>query len=157
MDMKVVFVTIALGAAVVAAPALAQAPGAGAGWAQRDQTRAEVKQRADMLFQMLDANHDGTVTRAEAEQALTQFQASQGGDGGGQGAGRGRMMQRMIEQTFATTPSVTLQQFEAFALARFDAQDLNHDGVVTAAERQQLRDQRAQARSATPAPAQPQQ
>ena len=65
--MKVVFVTIALGAAVVAAPALAQAPGAG--WAQRDQTRAEVKQRADMLFQMLDANHDGTVTRAEAEQA----------------------------------------------------------------------------------------
>ena len=118
--MKVVFVTIALGAAVVAAPAVAQAPGGGAGWAQRDQTRAEVQQRADMLFQMLDANHDGTVTRAEAEQALTQFQASQGGDGGGQGAGRGRMMQRMIEQTFATAPSVTLQQFarERTGLAR---------------------------------------
>ena len=34
---------------------------------QRDQTRAEAQQRADMLFQMLDANKDGTVTKAEAD------------------------------------------------------------------------------------------
>jgi hypothetical protein len=32
-----------------------------------------------------------------------------------------------------------LQQFEAQQLARFDAMDLNHDGTVTAAERQQAR------------------
>ena len=156
--MKTLFVTVALGAAVIAAPALAQAqaPRGGGGYAQRDQTRAEAQQRADRLFQILDANKDGTVTRAEADQALAQFQAAQGGEGGGQGVGRGRMMQRMIEQAFATSPSITQQQFEAYALARFDAQDLNHDGTVTAAERQQFREQRAQARGAIPAPSQPQ-
>ncbi len=44
----------------------------------------------------------------------------------------------MIDEAFAGAPSLTLQQFEAQALARFDAADLNHDGVVTAAERQQV-------------------
>ena len=133
-------VTIALGAATIGAPALAQAPGGG--WMQRDQSRAEAQQRADMMFQMMDTNKDGTVTRAEAEQAMAQFQASRGGDNGGRGGGR---MQRMMDQAFATSQSLTQAQFEAQALARFDAMDLNHDGTVTAAERQQLREQRAQA------------
>ena len=48
----------------------------------------------------------------------------------------------MIEDAFATTQAITLQQFEAQALARFDAQDLNHDGIVSAAEKQQARTQR---------------
>ena len=144
--MKKLLVTIALGASVISASALAQAPEGGA-YTQRDQTRQEAQQRADMLFPMLDANHDGTVTRAEAEQALAQFAASRGG---GDSGGRGGRMQRMIDQTFATSQSLTLQQFEAQALAHFDAQDLNHDGVVTAAERQQLREQRAQAQPIQP-------
>jgi hypothetical protein len=156
-SMNKLIVTIAFGAAVVAAPALAQAPGGG-GWMQRDQTRAEAQQRADMMFQMMDTNRDGTVTKAEAEQALAQFQASRGGDSG-RGSGR---MQRMIDEAFGTSQSLTQQQLEAQALARFDAMDLNHDGTVTAAERQQLREQRAQAQppaaqQAAPAPqAQPQ-
>lgn len=112
------------------APAPAPSPGRG-GW-MRDQTRAEAQQRADRIFQMLDANHDGTVTRAEAEQAASQFAARRGG------AGNGRM-ERLIDREFGTAQSLTLQQFEAQALASFDALDLNHDGVVTAAERQQAR------------------
>ena len=139
--MRKLIVTIALGAAVIAAPALAQMPG---GMMQHDQTRAEAQQRADMLFQMMDTNKDGTVTKAEADQALAQFQAARGGDNGGRGGGR---MQRMIDEAFATAPSVTQKQFEARALARFDAADLNHDGVVTAAEREQAR-----ARQPAPAP-----
>jgi len=134
--MKKAIFAIGLGAAVVSAPLLAQAPGGRGGWMQRDQTRAEAQQRADMMFQMLDANKDGVVTKTEAEQALAQFQA--GGGDSGRGGGR---MQRMIEQGFANSPSLTLQQFEAQALARFDAQDLNHDGTLTAAERQQARAQ----------------
>jgi len=130
--MKRLLATIALGATVISTPALAQGHGGG-----RDQTRAEAQQRADMMFQMLDANKDGIVTKAEAEQALAQFQASRGGDSGG-----GRM-QRLIDQGFATSPSMSLQQFEAQALARFDAQDLDHNGTVTSAERQQMRAQRA--------------
>ncbi len=46
---------------------------------QRDQTRAEAQQRADMMFQMMDTNKDGTVTKAEADQALAQFQSMRGG------------------------------------------------------------------------------
>jgi hypothetical protein len=139
--MKTLLVTIALGAGFVSAPLLAQ--GIGGGFMQRDQTRAEAQQRAGMLFQMIDSNHDGVVTRAEAQQAIAQFQAQRGGsDSGARGAGR---MQRMMDHAFATSQSLTLQQFEAQALARFDAQDLNRDGVVTALERQQVRQERAQA------------
>lgn len=148
--MKKLFVMVALGATVLPAAALAQ--NGGNGMMQKDQTRAEAQQRSDMMFQMLDANHDGVVTRAEAQQAAAQFQTQRDGDNG-RGAGR---IQRMLDQAFATGDSLTLQQFEAQALARFDAQDLNHDGVVTAVERQQLREQRAQAQPQAAPPAQPQ-
>ena len=153
--MKKLMTAIALGATIVAAPVLAQ--GVGGGFMQRDQTRQEAKQRADMLFQMLDLNHDGVVTRQEAEQAASQF-ASRGSDNGARSAGR---MQRIIEGVFGTSQSITLQQFEAQSLARFDAQDLNHDGVVTALERQQAREARQAQGSAAvqpqaPAPAAPQ-
>jgi hypothetical protein len=140
--MKKLMVTIAFGAAFIAAPALAQ----GFGGMQGDQTRAQAQQRADMLFQMLDANHDGIVTRAEAEAAAAQF-GSRGGGDSGRGGGR---MQRMIDQAFGASPSLTIQQFEAQALARFDAEDLNHDGVLTAAERQQAREMRQQAQGQVP-------
>ena len=138
---KLIFM-VALGVSAVATPVMAQAPrgGEGSQFMQPDQTRQEAQQRADMMFQMLDANKDGTVTRAEAEQALAQFQAARGGDNQARGGGR---MQRMMDQAFATSQALTLQQFEAQALARFDAADINHDGTVTAAERQQARSQQA--------------
>jgi len=132
--MKRAIFAIAVGAALVSTPVIAQGYGGG-----RDQTRAEAQQRADMMFQMMDANKDGTVTKAEAEQALAQFQAMRGGDDNGRRGGS--RMQRMLDEAFATSQSMTLQQFEAQALARFDAMDLNHDGTVTAAERQQARSQ----------------
>jgi hypothetical protein len=148
-----VSVSIALGAAMVSTVAAAQYQGGRGGWGQRDQTRAEARQRADMMFQMIDANHDGVVTKAEADQALAQFQSV----GGGRGSAR---MQMMMQQAFATSPSLTLQQFEAQSLARFDAADLNHDGVVSAAERQQARSQQVApappAVAPQPVPAKPQ-
>lgn len=147
--MMKMFVAIAIGAAAVSAPASAQ--GSNGGFMMRDQTRQEALQRADMLFQMLDANHDGTVTRAEAEAAAAQFAASRGGENGSRVGGR---MQRMIDEAFGTSQSLTRQQFEAQMLARFDALDLNHDGVVTAAERQQARQQRMQAQSPAQSPVQ---
>jgi len=136
--MKKIIFAIATGAAIIATPAaaLAQAPGGGTR-IQRDQTRQEAQQRADMIFQLLDANRDGVVTRAEAEQAAAQFRAARAGGEGG----RGGMMQRIIGQVFATSPSISLQQFEGMMLGRFDAQDANHDGVLSVAERQQARAQ----------------
>ncbi len=151
--MKKVIFAIAFGAAAISAPALAQQGGERGGF-MRDQTRAEAQQRADMMFKMLDANGDGVVTKAEAQQALAQFQASRGGDDNGRGAGR---MQRMVDDAFGAAQSLTLAQFEAQALARFDAMDLNHDGTVTAAEREQVRSQRqAMVQAPAPAPVKPQ-
>jgi 3-oxoacyl-ACP reductase-like protein len=145
MHMKKLILAIALVATAVSAPVLAQPEnsesGQRGGFMQRDFTRDQAKQMADMMFQQLDANHDGTLTRAEADQGAAQFSSPRGG---------GRI-QRMIAQAFGEAQSVTLQQFETKALARFDAQDLNHDGTVTAAERQQAREQRAQAQPAAPA------
>ena len=129
--MKKLLAMAALGA--LAVPAVAQQGGA-----QRDQTRAEAQQRADMMFQMLDSNRDGSVTKDEADQVFAKFQQSRGGD-----AGRGGRTRALIDQAFATTASLNQQQFEAQALARFDAADANRDGVVTAAERQQARDRQA--------------
>jgi hypothetical protein len=109
-------------------------------WLQADQTRQQAQQRADLMFQRLDANRDGTLTRDEAQKAAAQM--GQGGEGG-----RGnRFAARMMDRLFAQGDSVTLAQFQAQALARFDRQDLNHDGTVTADERQQARAARAQER-----------
>ena len=52
----------------------------------------------------------------------------------------------LMTRLFADAQSVTPAQFQAQALARFDRQDLNHDGTVTADERQQARAARAQER-----------
>jgi hypothetical protein len=119
--MKTLLVSIALGATTISTQAIAQERG---GFMQQDMTRAQAQQMADTMFQRFDTNHDGVVTRDEAQQAAAQF------------GGRG---QRMIDRVFGTAQSLTLQQFEAQSLARFDRDDLNHDGIVTAAEREQAR------------------
>jgi len=150
--MKVMMFAVALGATVLgsqaaaqavqpaspAAPATPAAPAAPAaeapthGRMQADRTRADAQQMADSMFQRFDANHDGLLTRDEAEQALAQAAAARGDSGDG-----GARAQRMLDRMLGGAVSVTLAQFEGQALSRFDREDLNHDGVVTSAERHQ--------------------
>jgi len=138
--MKTLLVTLALGAAMISTQALAQdGVGERGGHAMQDMTRAHAQQRADMMFQRFDLNHDGSVTRQEAEQARTEL-----------GFGSQRI-EKMIAQAFGDAQSLTLKQFEAQALTRFDRDDLNHDGVVTVAERQQVRAQLKAERVGQPA------
>jgi|SRR5690242_17007255 len=122
--MKTFLITVALGAVVVSSAAVAQDQGGGRRGYMQDMTRAQAQQVADGMFQRFDLNHDGVVTRQEADQAGAQY---------------GERAQRLIERVFGTAQSLTLQQFEAQQLARFDRDDLNHDGTVTVAERQQAR------------------
>jgi Ca2+-binding EF-hand superfamily protein len=131
--MKILLVGIALGAAVVSTQALAQE--AGGGMMQQDMTRAQAQQRADAMFQRIDLNHDGVVTRQEAEQAAAQF---------------GPRGEKLVNRLFGDAQSITLQQAETQALARFDRDDLNHDGTLTAAERQQARSALKAARAQNP-------
>ena len=79
---------------------------------------------ADAMFQRFDLNHDGTVTRQEVDQARSAM-----------GNGGGKRVDKMVERIFGDSQSITMQQFEAQAMAKFDREDVNHDGVVTAAER----------------------
>lgn len=120
--MRTFLLTIAMGASLASTAALAQDRGG----SMQDMTRAQAQQQADAMFQRFDVNHDGVVTRAEAEQVAAQM-------GGGDRA------ERMIDRVFGSAQSLTLQQLEAQQLARFDRDDANHDGVVTVAERQQAR------------------
>jgi hypothetical protein len=136
--MKGLLVTIALGATIISTQAFAQDQGGGP---MQDMTRAQAQAKADGMFRRLDLNHDGVVTREEAEQA-------------GQQLGGGKRVGKLIDRTFGAAQSLTLQQFEAQALARFDRDDLNHDGTVTAAERQQARAALKAERAAQPAPQQ---
>ena len=122
--MKTLLISVALGAALVSGPALAQEHHGHGGDGKKDMTRQQAQQKADEIFRRLDANHDGTVTRAEAEQGASQL------------GGRG---ERMIDRMFGGAQSVTRQQAEAQAMARFDSMDLNHDGTVSGAERKQAR------------------
>ena len=94
--MKRWLVTIALGAAMLSTQALAQ-DGAGerGGRVMQDMTRAQAQQRADMMFQRFDLNHDGTVTRQEAEQARAAL-----------GFG-GQRVEKMIAQAFGDAQSLT--------------------------------------------------
>jgi hypothetical protein len=125
--MNKLFFAVAIGAAVVSTQAGAQGAPAPQDGGTQQFTRQQAQQSADSMFQRLDANHDGSLTRDEAEQARAQM----GGRGG-----------HLIDRTFGTATSLTLPQFEAASMARFDATDANHDGVVTAAERDQARAQR---------------
>ena len=109
--MKITLSALLIASASLAVPAFAQAPAGANG--QRDQTRAEVQQRADMIFQMIDANHDGVVTREEAQQAAAQFAARAGENG--RGAGR---MQRVIDQAFGNGQSITLRDFALTSFLR---------------------------------------
>jgi len=141
--MKILAAAVALGATFLSAQAIAQAqttppapsaqapaPQGGGGWLQGPQTRDQAKQRADMMFQRVDLNHDGTFTRQEADQVLDQMSS-------GDDSGRANRMEGMFDRLFGTAKSITQAQFEAQMLARFDAADLNHDGTVTPEERQQ--------------------
>ncbi|MFL6725557.1 MAG: hypothetical protein ACJ8FS_03455 [Sphingomicrobium sp.] len=46
---------------------------------------------------------------------------------------------RFLERRFAGLQAVTRQQFEDAFLAHFDQMDVDHDGILTAAEREHAR------------------
>jgi hypothetical protein len=137
--MKKYVLAAALGAVIASAPAVAQDRGDEG----RQLTRQDAQAMADAMFQRFDLNHDGVVTRDEAQQALAQF--TQGASGK-----RSDKAEKMLDRFFGTSQSVSQQQFEAVSLARFDRDDLNHDGVVTPAERAQARAQLKADRAAKP-------
>jgi hypothetical protein len=144
--MTTLLVRVALGAAILATPlaSLAAQVPPSAGAAKPDLTRKQAQQRADALFQTFDMNHDGIVTRDEARQIGQHLLLERASTGKDTAPGIGGHTLKFLEHAFADAQSVTRQQLEQAMLAHFDAMDLNHDGVVTATEREQARAARVQ-------------
>ena len=125
--MKLLLALSALGTVIATSPPqAAQHP---------DITRVQARARADQLFDRFDLNHDGVVTRAEADffgKKLLLLHAATGRD---EAPGIGGHTLRFLERRFSSVPAVTKLKFEAAFLAHFDDMDANHDGILTAAER----------------------
>jgi TolA-binding protein len=106
-----------------------------------EQRRAERRQRIEERMAQMSPGDRALFEQRRAEWALG---GQRGGREGGQraagGGERGAAWARGGGD--GERGPVTLAQFRAQAEARFDRLDLNHDGVITAAEQAQLRAQR---------------
>jgi len=99
------------------------------------------KARADQRFARMDADKSGQISRAEFDAADEQRMGKRGGPDGARKMGRGGMHHGMARGgPQGPKADVTLAQFRATALARFDRQDANRDGTVTPAERKASRE-----------------
>jgi hypothetical protein len=112
------------------------------------------------MFDELDANHDGSISRQEFVAGQPRLQERrvlimrEGGDAGTSGApgGPGTKMRmhgmgiaglsgHLFEMADTNHDNrVSLAEAQAAALAHFDRADVNHDGKITPEERQQMRE-----------------
>jgi len=102
-------------------------------------TREQARERADELFDRFDLNHNGVVTRAEAQRVGVRLMLVRAKTGVDQTPGLGGHTLRFLKHRFAGAEAVAKLEFEAAFLAHFDEMDANHDGILTAAERLQAR------------------
>ena len=117
---------------LILTPALAQAP---QGSAPASQTKEEAEQRARMVFEQLDADHDGAVTRDEIA-AFTKMM--------GDNPRIVDRVTRMFAQADANQDGkVTAAEAKMRADSAFDAADTDHDNVLSPGERQAARSRSA--------------
>jgi Ca2+-binding EF-hand superfamily protein len=96
-----------------------------------DREAMHAKMAADM-FDSTDANHDGTISRDEWNAGAAKLAAMHG---------RGRPMMRhmamMADADADGDRAISRDEFQKRALEHFDRADANHDGTISAAEREQ--------------------
>lgn len=94
------------------------------------QRLAAVRARLDAEFTKLDTNKDGQLSRAEFMAAAPQSASTP----------NGAALLAQLDKN--KDGKVTPDEFRAPVLARFDAIDTNHDGTISATERQAAQAQR---------------
>ena len=109
---------------LIATPAFTQAPQGGM---PASQTKEEAEQRAQMVFDQLDANHDGAITQDEVA-AFTKMM-------GDNPRIVSRVTSMFTEADANHDGKLTAAEAKARADAAFDAADTNHDGVLSPEER----------------------
>ena len=125
---------------LIVTPALAQEAETPRASGMAAQTKEEAEQRAQMVFEQLDANHDGVVTQDEVD-AFTKLMGS-----------NPRMAAR-VTKLFADADAnhdgkVSAAEAKARADAAFDTADANHDGILSPEERQASRQRSSAAQTA---------
>lgn len=121
---------IALGlvAVVGAGAAFAQTaptPSAPTARVAKSQTRADVQAHVARMFERLDTNHDGAITRQEADAAQAQFMARAKDRMAQRGEKAGRAFERLDTNKDG---QLTRQEFEAGRLAREQRQAMRQPG-----------------------------
>lgn len=87
--------------------------------------RAAVRARMEAAFDKLDSNHDGNLTKAEFLAAAPQASGS---------SPDGAALLSQLDKN--KDSKVSIDEYRAPMLSRFDRLDINHDGVLSPAERQ---------------------
>ena len=100
-----------------------------------DREAMHAKMAAEM-FDRTDANHDGMISRDEWNAGAAKLAEMRGHDGPGM---HGRpMMRHMAMMADADGDrAISRDEFQKRALEHFDRVDANHDGTISAAEREQ--------------------
>ena len=98
-------------------------------------TRQTALERADTLFELLDTNHDGVLTRGEAERSTLRLRLLAASLHRDIAHGIGGHTARFYRERFAESRTVGRAEFEQAMLDHFDRMDRNHDGILTADER----------------------
>lgn len=97
-------------------------------------------QMATAMFDRIDADRNGSISREEWNAGAARMAEAHG-----QGEGPRHMLKmrrpamHMMQADVNGDRAITPQEFEARALARFDAADTNKDGTVSPGERQAAR------------------
>lgn len=118
---------------LIVGPAFAQEPSGGR--PRPAQSREEAEQRAQMVFEQLDADHDGLITQSEID-AFTKVM-------GDNARMIGRVTRLFAEADANHDGKLSAAEAKAHADAAFDAADTNHDGILSPEERQAAREKSA--------------
>lgn len=111
------------------APAPAQQAAPGDPWGDATVTREQALAKAELMFDQLDADHDGAISQAEEQAAAQQA-----------GPGLARALGGMMRRSDANGDGkLAKAEFLASQGERFDRQDANHDGKLSKAERDAAR------------------
>ena len=110
--------------------------------ARMEQRQGQRAERQGQMFDRLDANHDGQISREEFAQrrALRGERGPRGprGQHAGMGGGRRGGGERAMAM-FGADGVITREEFRARALERFQRADTNGDGRITPDERRPMR------------------
>jgi Ca2+-binding EF-hand superfamily protein len=120
---------------LIVTPAFAQDGGGPSHGNMASQTKEQAEQRVQMIFEQLDANHDGYITQDEVD-AFTKLM-------GDNPRMTGRVTKMFTESDANHDGKVSAAEAKAQVDAAFDAADTNHDGVLTPEERQAARQKSA--------------